>query len=383
VRRRIATTSVSLCALALAIVAQSASSTGTPPKNQQVDQLFVQSAHRGTLRPTKRAGDFRLVLRRAGAHTQSIYCCIQTPDGRQVTEVHQIPTAGFIGLWRGFGFEAEHPDAVLNLLHGDPAADATALRLTHPRTSHHGRRVAYHARRISVVGSNLTGFSSGLDRQVPRRFAAASLYIDQESALLAGSCQPGVFCENVNGCEIQPYTQCPNGVFEHQQQSLISANLTEANLRHADFRGADVTAAVFKAAHLEGALFSEYQVCRPGGCYMDPASLNGADFSSADLSSADLEGADASPAEGLQTKFVDAELQHADLRDATAARANFRWADLVYADLTGANVALSDFTHANLFGAEGWHDYASYLRPTLCHTIMPDGSINNRDCPSG
>jgi uncharacterized protein YjbI with pentapeptide repeats len=367
VRRRIATISIALlvCALVGAIASQAAlAGDTTPPTDQQVDQLFVQSARHGTLTPTKRAGHFTLVLKRTSAHTQSIYCCVQTSDGRRITEVHQIPTPGFIGAWAAFGFTDTHPDAVLSLLRGDPAADAGALRLTHPRTRNHGHRVAYQARRIDAVDTNLDGFSSQLDRGVPRHFGGASLYISEETAPVAGGCAPGVLCQNVNGCEIQPYTSCPN-----------------ADLHGADLHGADLTGADLFEADLSGADLS--------GADLSQASLYNADLSGADLAHAKLQlgvaaiHANLNGANLTYAYLYGVNLHYADLRGADLSHASlntvfFRGADLSGADLSSTYGSAIDFTDANLTDANlTGHQWYGV---TLCRTTWPDGGIVTINC---
>jgi uncharacterized protein YjbI with pentapeptide repeats len=95
--------------------------------------------------------------------------------------------------------------------------------------------------------------------------------------------------------------------------------------------------------------------------------LSGADkdyslfiFNQIDGRDANFDNVDASPA-----IFARSCLQRATFRGANLRGADFREACLVGADFTGATTDL---------GAPG------ILRGVLCHTIMPDGSINNRDC---
>jgi hypothetical protein len=49
----------------------------------------------------------------------------------------------------------------------------------------------------------------------------------------------------------------------------------------------------------------------------------------------------------------------------------------MFPDLVRASLGGSDLTDANLFRAS----QAETGNAILCHTIMPDGSTNNRDCP--
>jgi uncharacterized protein YjbI with pentapeptide repeats len=341
---RILIAAAALVALAL----PSAALAGAPPSDQQVDQLFVQSAHHGTLTPTKKAGFFHLALHRTARQTHSIYCCIQTPDHRTVTQERQIPTLGFMHAWADFGFQADPPGAVLSLLHGVPEADTVALRLTHPKTRHRGRRVSYRARLLDEVGSNLQSYASQLDRRVPRRFGVASLYIDQETASVAGGCTGGA-CGTVNGCVIQPYTRCAG--FDLSHTDLRSSNLSHADLSYANASYADLTNASLYYAELEN------------------ADLSNATLEYVHLSHANLEFAN---------------LSHADLSHGLL-QADFFSADLSYADLTNADLTDSNFNHADLTGANLRGAYDQSLNDPLngailCQTTMPNGSINNDDC---
>jgi uncharacterized protein YjbI with pentapeptide repeats len=344
-RARILIAAAAIAMLALPSVALGDT---TPPTTQKVDQLFVQSAHHGTLTPTKKAGSFHLALHRTARQTHSIYCCIATSDHRTVTQERQIPTRGFMNAWTSFGFKADPPGAVLNLLHAAPEADTVALRLTHPKTRNRGRRISYHARLLDTVGSNLQGYASQLDRHLPHSFNSASLYIDQETAPVAGGCTGGS-CGTVNGCVIQPYSRCAG--FDLSHSDLRNSNLSHADVSYANLSYADLTNANLYYAELENADLSN--------ATMEYVHLTNTILEFADLSNADL--------------------SHGFLH------ADFFSADLSYADVTNADLTDSLFSHANLTGANFRGAFNRsvndpFYGAILCQTTMPNGTVNNDGC---
>ena len=95
-------------------------------------------------------------------------------------------------------------------------------------------------------------------------------------------------------------------------------------------------------------------------CVLLEANLSGADLSDAGLCRANLFGANLSGAN----------LTGADLRGANLIKTN-----LSGADLSGANLSQVNLTHANLSG--------TVLKDVFyCNTLMPDGTIENAECPS-
>jgi hypothetical protein len=336
-------------AAALGLPSSALAADTTPPADQPVDQLFVQSAHHGTLTPAKKAGVFHLALHRTARQTQSIYCCVQTPDHRFVTQERQLPTLGFLNSWAAFGFTADPPGAVLDLLHGDPEADTVALRLSHPKIRNRGRRISYHAHLLDTVGNNLVSFASELDRHVPRHFNTASLYIDQETASVAGGCNGGA-CGAVNGCAIQPYTRCPG--FDLSHADLVNSNLSHADLSYANVSYADLSNANLSYAALYNAVLSN--------ATLEYVHLHQANLEFAGLSHADL--------------------SHGFLAQADFFSADLSYADITYADLSDSNFHQANLTGANLRGAFNQSVSDPLAGAILCQTTMPNGTINNDDC---
>lgn len=131
----------------------------------------------------------------------------------------------------------------------------------------------------------------------------------------------------INGCTIQPNTNC-TGI----GNGLKYANLSGADLRGANLSGLNLHGASLRNAKLMGANLQRVE--------LDMASLANADLSAADLTNAYVALADVAGA-----NFQGAILTNVDLRGAN-----------------GANVAILD-------GAR------------FCNTTLPDGTTRNDHCP--
>jgi hypothetical protein len=110
----------------------------------------------------------------------------------------------------------------------------------------------------------------------------------------------------------------------------------------------------------------------PGGtCLYD-------NLANTDLTGADLSDTDFTEADFTAANLTGANLSHDELYGAVFGRASLRNANLTDADLDKVDLMYADLTGANLTGAtlDGLLDHA-----TFCHTTMPNGSINNTDCP--
>jgi hypothetical protein len=71
-----------------------------------------------------------------------------------------------------------------------------------------------------------------------------------------------------------------------------------------------------------------------------------------------------------------------DLRGANLSKSNLTGAQLARADLRGSNVSGACLVGANLLDAKLGNS-VNLGGAILCHTLMPDGSINDRDCDRG
>ena len=107
--------------------------------------------------------------------------------------------------------------------------------------------------------------------------------------------------------------------------------------------------------------------------------LSNCDFTGADLSRVNLQGTNLSGA-----SFERAILRGGNLRGANLTGAHLERADLCAALLNGANLSKSDLALAFLQRADlrGTKPVIpSEDPPRFCQTIMPNGSVNNTNCP--
>jgi uncharacterized protein YjbI with pentapeptide repeats len=331
------------------------------PTDQPIGLIYVQGARHGTLNPVKGRSVFQLTLRRTDPQTLAF-------ETSPVRQSWQVPTRGFLGSWTDLGFSHDSPSAVLSLLHGDPSAATLAVKLTHPRKKNHGRWVRFRARPVDGATGNLANFDSQLDKGLPRHFGTGSLFIDDATGPVV-PCTDGNLC-NTQGCVIQPYAHCGfadldgaylRGAFLYSaalyNADLRGANLEDANVNHTTFDNANMTDVVMDGADMVGVRAEHANMTRIdiGGASAYYSSFNYSDLTGADLNYANLDystlvGADLSDAKMLGTGLISAQMQGANLTGA---------------DLTGANWRAADVSNA-----------------TFCHTIRPDGAVDNSDCPA-
>jgi uncharacterized protein YjbI with pentapeptide repeats len=138
--------------------------------------------------------------------------------------------------------------------------------------------------------------------------------------IMPGNPTPLPIAKEINGCKIQPDTQCPG----------------------ADLSGADLGAITSKGH--PGRLLAKLS----GG------NFSGANFEDAYMARIDLSGAD---------------LTNANLKRANLYQATLFEADLSGADLTGVDLSFADMDDAVTDGT------------IFCRTTMPDTSINDSGCP--
>ncbi len=200
---------------------------------------------------------------------------------------------------------------------------------------------------------------------------------------------------------------------------LRNTDLTNAVLANTDLRGADLSAANLVGADLTGALLINTQL---RGAGLTDATLKCSFLREANLEAADLRFASFRGSSMERANFWVADLQFADFTAAYLRSADFKDAYMDGTILNGADLreALLDYSYlpnaqfngADLFGADlsnasfleeqlsfdndpGSDNYNSDFRARnmeearmalqsakLCNTIMPDGTVENRDCES-
>ena len=84
--------------------------------------------------------------------------------------------------------------------------------------------------------------------------------------------------------------------------------------------------------------------------------------------------------------FKGRDMRGANISGSNASKADFEDADLCGANLARANLGKSDFKNANLTRAtlkQANFSGVDSIGATFCETRMPNGQINNADCPGG
>ena len=143
---------------------------------------------------------------------------------------------------------------------------------------------------------------------------------------------------------------------EDQRLNLSGADLSGADLRDANLIKADLTGTILISANLARAKLINAWLAESNlyDAFLIEADFHGADLRATNLCEVDL----------FSGNLREASLHYANLRGARSSRVDLGRAMLNEADLNGA--ILKD---ANLEGT------------VFCKTIMPDGTLNNRDCP--
>lgn len=146
---------------------------------------------------------------------------------------------------------------------------------------------------------------------------------------------------------------------------LTDANLKNANLTRANLRGANLSNAILTDANLKAAIYDD----KTSGLTDEQRNQMLKIEPSAELLNVDLSGQDLSESELQGAKLDWSNLSSANLSSANLSSANLSGVNLSGASLVGANLMNARLDGANLAGV------------TYCQTTMPDGSINNQNCP--
>lgn len=179
-----------LCVVAAAGAAQAAAPA------QPASLLFVQNARGGSFVPLAgRPGRYRLTLRGVDPHT--VYF---SDRPRRLTGTTDTGTVldGLFGPGRG-----APPNAVVELAGGTAEHDTIAVELTKPRYDARRRTLSYVARGLrdsALDGRRLATARERLDRSLPRRFGAVSLFVDD--ADWGNTCSVNVTNAAQSGIEI-------------------------------------------------------------------------------------------------------------------------------------------------------------------------------------
>ncbi len=220
-----------------------------------------------------------------------------------------------------------------------------------------------------------------------------------------------------------PFAKSPVGQSKAQvSQCWLKCNLTGADMGHANLSNTNFT--ICLRGQMTPIAAAEFQNANLNHANLSNAKFYGADFSYANLSYANLSKADLSLSDFSNANFSRADLSNARSRmDAMHGwGSNFSQADFsnaklnkarLYGLFTGANFSNAilkgttlitspdvvpqdkqkgdlwrgvNFSNANLTGAKILVANVKRAQPItqskaiFCHTIMPSGKVNNRDC---
>jgi hypothetical protein len=164
--RRVAAFLVALSSLAATPAAASAE----PPS-----LLFVQETSGGEL--------IRIAAGRYKVRLLGVSRGLTTFTDRPSRRAGHESVRAFVSRWAGRGFASDPPNAAL-VVHDAPASsDVTMLTLSHPRYDRARRTLTYTARPLDgAPAGELAGLGKRGDPIRPRRFGAASLFIDDAGA---------------------------------------------------------------------------------------------------------------------------------------------------------------------------------------------------------
>jgi hypothetical protein len=177
-RRRTAIIVIALSSCAFAAGCGGSGDSGSGKASaQNVSELYVQGAASGTISPIHGASRlFALTLR--DVHPQVVWF-----TDRPVRDQGLMTNSAFVRDWRSNGFAADPPNAAFSLLRADDKSDTAIVELHTPRYDAKQGTITYRARILPHATGNLSGFESDNDRNIPRHFDDASLFIDN------GCCQ--------------------------------------------------------------------------------------------------------------------------------------------------------------------------------------------------
>lgn len=113
--------------------------------------------------------------------------------------------------------------------------------------------------------------------------------------------------------------------------------------------------------------------------YLVGVQLPGAILTKADMSRADLTDADLSGGRLMDAKLIKADLTTANLSGAKLWEADMSGAVLYGTNLTNTDLRGADLTSAMLSGTDVVP--LDLTTTKFCRTTMPDGILNDRDCP--
>lgn len=225
---------VTIVTLTTALVATALRPADAPPSVPTY--LFTLSAEAGTLQPTGTgANSYTLTLTGVAGHVT------QFAD-RPYRTAYALDTDDLATHWQRW-FSASDPNAVLSYLEpGIAAPGQRVFTLRAPKYDAATASLRFHATHVHRQPQRSPGSRQTAPlplSPLPVDLRSPSLFIDDATGL------------TINGCVIEPNTQCPNA--DLSWADLSNANLTGANLSGANLDGANLQYANLDSANLDGA----------------------------------------------------------------------------------------------------------------------------------
>lgn len=237
----------------------------------------------------------------------------------------------------------------------------------------------------NLANSNFTQFKPGSDNATENTFAEKSATQNSQDCWLSCNFQQANLT-NAN-FDNTDFRTCVRGyVSPLASADFSNANFSNASLKQAQFYGTKFYAVNFSKANLENAALSlsifqntnfskanlNHTVAQIDAMHGWGVDMRDANFTDANLSFASLHG-----------NFQGANFTHANLK-------NIELSTSLDAVPMANNIKTSadlwkhtNFSNANLRGAkivDSSGDKIDLSKAIFCHTIMPDGKINNRNC---
>jgi uncharacterized protein YjbI with pentapeptide repeats len=169
-----------------------------------------------------------------------------------------------------------------------------------------------------------------------------------------------------------------------RRTELLEADLTGADLRDSDLGDVDLAGGRANGANATGADIAKLSLA--GADAIGFIAQNGTKITASNFFDTDLTDARFARSKFIGTSLGRSRLHGANFSGAEITGAFMRVADLQDANLRGATLSGDDlyfanFTNAKLRGAKMDASQAALMWTILCRTELPNGKLENRDCP--
>ncbi|MDP9227926.1 MAG: phage tail protein, partial [Actinomycetota bacterium] len=150
--------------------------------------LFALESRSGTLTPQARAGKGHFTLTLKGVERRATWF-----TDRPQRNAGRVNSRKLFRSWRGLGFRGSPPNAALIVHRAKSSADTIAVELKLRSYDKRRRSVRFAVRTLGSLGGGLRHINRHLDHRLPRRFAGASLFIDNSDYTDCPLGQPQLF----------------------------------------------------------------------------------------------------------------------------------------------------------------------------------------------